>query len=63
MSYAVKQRISLPTHPNRLEVSEEGRTPFLTVKTPRDKDHPDYREGALDWRPRIDLERLGNHEK
>ena len=57
--YAVKQRIPLPSHPNSLEVSEDGRTLFVTVKAPHDKDHPDYREGALDSLLRIDLERLG----
>ncbi|WGR63680.1 hypothetical protein E3U26_23840 (plasmid) [Paracoccus ferrooxidans] len=61
--YAVKQRIPLPSHPNSLEVSEDGRTLFVTVKAPHDKDHPDYREGALDSLLRIDLERLGEGDE
>ncbi|MEF9600933.1 hypothetical protein O4J55_00895 [Paracoccus sp. PXZ] len=58
--YAVKQRIPLPTHPNSLEVGEDGRTLFLTVKAPHDKEHPDYREGALDSVVRVDMERLAS---
>ncbi|ABL73194.1 YncE family protein [Paracoccus denitrificans] len=57
--YAVKQRLSLPTNPNSLEVGEDGRTLFVTVKAPHDKEHPDYREGAMDSVIRVDLERLG----
>lgn len=57
--YAVRQRLDLPSHPNSLEVSADGRILFVTVKAPHDKDHPDYREGALDSVIRLDLERLG----
>lgn len=32
---------------------------FLAVKAPHDKNHPDYREGALDSVIRDDLEKLG----
>ncbi|QRZ16233.1 hypothetical protein JWJ88_20920 (plasmid) [Paracoccus methylovorus] len=59
----VKERMSLPAHPNSLEVSENGQTLFLTVKAPLDKAHPDYREGRLDSLLRIDLERLGKGDK
>ncbi|REF68498.1 MULTISPECIES: YncE family protein [Paracoccus] len=56
--YAVKQRIPLPVHPNSIEVSEDGQTLFVTVKVPHDKEHSDYREGALDSVIRVDLEKL-----
>ncbi|MFT3691345.1 YncE family protein [Paenirhodobacter sp.] len=56
--YSVKQRLSLPAHPNSLEVSADGRTLFVTVKAPHDKDHPDYRAGGLDSVLRLDLARL-----
>lgn len=58
--YSVTQRIPLPTHPNSLEVSEDGATLFVTVKASHDKEHPDYREGALDSIIRLDLARLDN---
>lgn len=56
--YSVKRRIPLASHPNSIEVSADGQTLFLTVRAPRDKEHPDYREGALDSVVRIDLARL-----
>lgn len=58
--YSVKQRIPLPPHPNSLEVSEDGATLFVTVKASHDKEHPDYREGALDSIIRLDLAQLDN---
>ncbi|WP_313350905.1 hypothetical protein [Paracoccus sp. (in: a-proteobacteria)] len=60
--YQVKQRIPLPTHPNSLEVSEDGGTLFVTVKVSHDEKHPDYRNGALDSVLRIDLDRLDGQD-
>lgn len=56
--YSVKRRIPLASHPNSIDVGADGQTLFLTVRAPRDKEHPDYREGALDSVVRIDLARL-----
>lgn len=55
---AVRQRLSVPTHPNSLEVSQDGKLLFLTVKVPHGDKRPDYRADALDSVLRVDLDKL-----
>ncbi|NPD16067.1 YncE family protein [Xinfangfangia sp. D13-10-4-6] len=57
-SYSVRSKIPLPVHPNSLELSEDGQTLFVTVKTPHEDSHPSFRPGALDSVIRLDLSRL-----
>ncbi|WP_423210557.1 YncE family protein [Paracoccus yeei] len=56
--YAPQVSIPLPVHPNSLSVGDEGKTLFVTVKAPMEKEHPAYREGAADSVLRIDLAAL-----
>lgn len=56
--YAPQVSIPLPVHPNSLSVGDKGKTLFVTVKAPMEKEHPAYREGAADSVLRIDLAAL-----
>jgi DNA-binding beta-propeller fold protein YncE len=55
---AVKHELSLPVHPNSLEVSQDGKLLFVTVKAPHGDTHPDFRKDAVDSVLRFDLSRL-----
>lgn len=55
---AVKHRLSVPPHPNSLEVSQDGKLLFMTVKVPHGEKRPDYRADALDSVLRFDLDKL-----
>ncbi|CAM3273919.1 DNA-binding beta-propeller fold protein YncE [Paracoccus aminovorans] len=55
---AVKHALSLPTHPNSLEVSQDGKLLFVTVKVPHGDEHPDFRKDAVDSVLRVDLSKL-----
>jgi len=57
-SLAPVARIALAGHPNSLAAGDQGKALFVTVKTPTEKDHPDYREGANDTVLRLDLDKL-----
>lgn len=54
----VRHALSMPSHPNSLEVSQDGKWLFATVKVPHGEDHPDYRKDAVDSVLRLDLARL-----
>lgn len=56
--YSVKHMLPLTPHPNSLEVAEGGKLLYVTVKSPYEKTHPDYIDGAMDKVVRIDLEAL-----
>lgn len=55
---AVKHVLSLPTHPNSLDVSQDGKLLFVTVKVPHGDEHPDFRKDAVDSVLRVDLSKL-----
>ncbi|MET0185157.1 MAG: YncE family protein, partial [Achromobacter sp.] len=54
-NYAVKRTVDLPVHPNSLALDDTGQVLFVTVKAPLDRNHPSYREGALDSVVRVPL--------
>lgn len=54
----VKHELSMPTHPNSLDVSQDGKLLFVTVKVPHGDKHPDFRKDAVDSVLRIDLSKL-----
>lgn len=54
----VKQALSLPAHPNSLDVSADGKLLFVTVKVPHGDEHPDFRKDAVDSVLRVDLSKL-----
>lgn len=55
---AIRHRLSVPAHPNSLEVSQDGKLLFMTVKVPHGDKRPDYRADALDSVLRVDLDKL-----
>ena len=56
--YARLADIPLPNHPNSLAFGDEGRTLYVTIKAPMEKEHPLYRNGSADSLLRIDLAML-----
>lgn len=54
----VKRALSLPVHPNSLDVSQDGKLLFVTVKVPHGDEHPDFRKDAVDSVLRVDLSKL-----
>ncbi|WP_246175368.1 YncE family protein [Paracoccus limosus] len=54
----VRRALSLPVHPNSLEVSQDGKLLFVTVKVPHDEAHPDFYKDQVDSVVRFDLSRL-----
>ncbi|WP_018000519.1 hypothetical protein [Paracoccus sp. N5] len=54
----VKHELALPTHPNSLEVSQDGKLLFVTVKVPHGDEHPDFRKDAVDSVLRVELSKL-----
>ncbi|WP_199259274.1 YncE family protein [Paracoccus binzhouensis] len=56
--YAVKRKLSLPVHPNSLEVSQDGARLYVSIKAPMEEKHPAFRKDAVDSVLRLDLARL-----
>lgn len=54
----VKHTLSVPVHPNSLEVSQDGTLLFVSVKAPDAEDHPAFKKDALDSVLRFDLSKL-----
>lgn len=54
----VKHALSMPAHPNSLDVSQDGKLLFVTVKVPHGDTHPDFRKDAVDSVLRIALSKL-----
>lgn len=54
----VRRTLSLPAHPNSLEVTQDGTLLYVTVKVPHGDEHPDFRKDAVDSVLRLDLSKL-----